>query len=356
MNVEFINASQWNELEWYNSGGTRAKRVLQSIDNKEWYFKCSERKPGKGGLPEKYYKFEFWSEIISYQLGSQLGLNILRYDVGIHNSQIGCISPLMIKREEEQLVEVGRYMTALDSEFLPADNKTRNKYTFQLLESIIEKFDFVQYWDFFFQTILFDAIIGNTDRHQENWAFLARSAFKQGNEPFITPMELNVKPINKSSIFSFLKRRGRNNFNLARLSPTIELLINNIVGTAPIYDSGSSLGRELNENKINELLNNEELLRNYIDNGKCEVHWEFKKLTHFKLIEKLLNSCYQEQVIFASSFLERWDENFVTELINGVDKNVPQEWHSYCIPAFRKKLIIKLLILRSEKLRRLLHD
>lgn len=35
MDVKFIDATDWVTLEWYNSGGTRAKRVLQSPDGAE---------------------------------------------------------------------------------------------------------------------------------------------------------------------------------------------------------------------------------------------------------------------------------------------------------------------------------
>ena len=128
--VNFIDASEWTELFWYNSGGTRAKRILQAPTGEEWFFKCSEKKPAKDGKAEKYYKYEFWSEVIAFQVGKELGLNILRYEPAINNNEIGCISPLMIKRDEEQLLEVGRYMTALNPNFLPKDTKTITEYTF----------------------------------------------------------------------------------------------------------------------------------------------------------------------------------------------------------------------------------
>jgi hypothetical protein len=176
-NVIFHDAAEWSELFWLNSGGTRAKRVLQSPDGAEWYFKRSEKKEAKDGKPEKYYMYEFWNEIIACQVGSMMGLNVLRYDVAVHNNEIGCISPLMIKKDEEQLLEVGRYMTALNPDFLPEDTTTRTEYTFELLEDTLNEFKLSKYWTFFLSTILFDAIIGNTDRHQENWAFIGKSSF-----------------------------------------------------------------------------------------------------------------------------------------------------------------------------------
>lgn len=324
MDVKFIDASEWVKLEWYNQGGTRAKRVLQSPDDAEWYFKCSEKKAARGNNPEKYYRYEFWSEIIAYQLGKLLGLNILRYDIAIHENQIGCLSPLMIKRDEEQLIEVGRYMTSLNLSFLPEDNSTRREYTFQLLEQTINEFKLTQYWPQFFQTLLFDAIIGNTDRHQENWAFLGKITF-----------------INES---------------LRDVNGQRKLQLTNLVSMAPIYDSGSSLARELTDEKVVDLLGNEAALNKYIINGKAEIHWQNKKLSHFVLMNNLLNSSYLEQVIEAGSFLSKWDDEKVKEIINGIDKDLPSAWHLYCIPQPRKDLIIKLLILRSQKLKSLLND
>jgi hypothetical protein len=173
--VNFIDATEWPELKWYSSGGTRAKRVLQAPDNKEFYFKCSEKKQAKAGKPEKYYKYEFWSEIIAYQVGNFLGLDILRYDVGLNKGEVGCISPLMIKPDKEQLLEVGRFMTVKNENFLPHENRSRVEYTFQLLKQTLITFDLMKYWNIFLQTLLFDVIIGNTDRHQENLAFIAKS-------------------------------------------------------------------------------------------------------------------------------------------------------------------------------------
>lgn len=69
MDVKFIDTSEWQILRWLSSGGTREKRILQDANDSKWYFKCSERKPASLTHPEKHYKYEFWSEVIAYQLG-----------------------------------------------------------------------------------------------------------------------------------------------------------------------------------------------------------------------------------------------------------------------------------------------
>jgi hypothetical protein len=140
IDIQFIDASNWQPAPWYNIGGTRAKKVLQDPNGNEYYFKCSEKKAAKDGKLEKYYKYEFWNEIIAFQLGKCLGLNTLRYDVAVFDGEIGCISPKMIVTDEEHLLDIGRFMTALNPDFLPEDNSTRNKYTFQLLEQTLDHY------------------------------------------------------------------------------------------------------------------------------------------------------------------------------------------------------------------------
>ena len=49
IDIKFIDATNWQELFWYNSGGTRAKSVLQDPLGNEHYFKCSEKKDAKDG-------------------------------------------------------------------------------------------------------------------------------------------------------------------------------------------------------------------------------------------------------------------------------------------------------------------
>lgn len=329
IDIKLIDASKWQELFWYSSGGTRAKKILQDLNGHEFYFKCSEKKDAKDGKPEKHYKYEFWNEIIAYQLGRNLGLDVLRYDAAIFDGEIGCISPKMTVTGDEQLIEIGRFMTALNPEFLPENNEKRKEYTFQLLTETFDYFKLNEYLPFIFKTLLFDAIISNTDRHQENWAFIGKTIMH-------SDQQLQIK----SELYS-----------------KIHTLINTkVFKTAPIYDSGSSLARELTDERISLLLTNENELNRYVQNGKSELHWEKKKLTHYNLIKKLLNSPYSDEIRNASLFLQNWNADVVGNILNVVDNKLPEYWQEYCIPYHRKMLILKLITSRFNKLTQLLSD
>ena len=361
LDIQFIDASNWQPSEWYSTGGSRAKKLLQDSEGKEYYFKCSEKKPAKDGKPEKHYKFEFWNEIIAYQLGKNLGLDILRYDVAIYDGEIGCISHKMTISDEEQLLDIGRFMTAINPNFLPKDNSTRKEYTFQLLEQTIDIFDVHDFWHYFFQTLLFDTIISNTDRHQENWAFIGNTTFIQKAFELIEKKVENKLFKNFKTIKKFINWIwDKFNLNVESASNTIgqQIIFESwsIEKYAPIFDSGSSMARELTEARVELLLSNEAELNKYIDNGKAELHWNNQKISHYNLIEELLNSSYLEQVKEASVFMQNWHTDLVSSILAVVDKDVPNQFSQYRIPENRKQLISKLLTLRFQKLNDLLNN
>lgn len=71
MPVLFIITEEWQEQYWFSTGGTRAKKYLQRPDGKFCYFKRSQFKPATATRPGKNYKYEFWSEVIAYELGTK---------------------------------------------------------------------------------------------------------------------------------------------------------------------------------------------------------------------------------------------------------------------------------------------
>lgn len=350
---KFIDASDWQVLPWYNSGGTRAKRVLQDDHGKLWYFKCSARKAATENKPEKYYKYEFWSEVIAYQLGNALGLDILRYDAAAHAGEMGCISPLMIDQDDEQLVEIGRYMTVINPGFNPDDRKTHSEYSFEFLVETLEYFDQVKYLDVFLKTMLFDALIGNSDRHQENWAFIARSTFKAstfepiGNVTEATLLEKLPRWIRWLPRWLFKIEKNV----LTDSGKLIHLLLQDVIKMAPIYDNGSSMGRELPEERITRYLGKQDEFNNYVENGKSELHWKKNKISHISMIQNLLGSAYLEQLLAASTFLQGFNEQYAEMLVHSIDEHIPPAYSGYCLSADRKKFITKLLCLRAQKLK-----
>jgi hypothetical protein len=120
---------------------------------------------------------------------------------------------------------------------------------------------------------------------------------------------------------------------------------------APIYDSGSSLGRELSTEKIDNLLKSNDEFKRYINNGMSEIHWENKKINHFDLLEKILQTNHRSDLLkIITQIRAKFDKEVLQNIIKSIDAEVPENMIKYKIPNNRKEFIIKLIALRLEKI------
>lgn len=98
--MDFYDVSEWTELSASSTKGTRDKLVLAGSSEDTYFLKFPMVREKRDYTPEN------WSEILAYEIGTQLGFNVLRYDLAIHNGRIGCISKNMITpSKNESLVE-----------------------------------------------------------------------------------------------------------------------------------------------------------------------------------------------------------------------------------------------------------
>lgn len=341
--------TDWDELFWYSTGGTRDKKFLQSPDYKQFYFKQSYKKEVID------YKYEFWSEIIAAEVGQFLGFNVLQYDLATDGKIMGCICESMIESDEQELNEGGKYLQAFDNTFEPEKKATRSQYSFQLIQQTFAVFNLEEYMDQFIKMLIFDALIGNSDRHQENWAFITTHG---RISTLITRLEQEVKDPFFKKVPAWVKKRlgfhklvNEEKESLQETGQLMKLYFQNVQSFSPIYDSGSSLGRELSMEKVSQMLTDKVQLDAYLRRGLAEVHWEGKKLNHFDLISNIQETSYAEIVNSAiRQTLEKFDGTKIEGLINRVDDLVPVEMAQYKLPEIRKDLIFKLITLRSQKL------
>lgn len=311
--ANFFDISNWEERKWYNTGGTRNKAVFQNPDNDSlYYFKTSLLKQ------DKDYKYEFWSEIIASEIGDYFGFNVLKYDIAYNGIELGCMSKLMIDNDES-LIEGYRYLTAFNPAYSSEDKKS---YTFQFIFNALNAQQSSTAINDVIKIIVFDSIIGNSDRHQENWGFIQRL--------------ISTPP--KSEFFKFkFKNTGLTNVVMD-------------VRFAPIYDSGSCLGREIVDEKIKQYLTDETMIQAYIKRGKSEIHWHGNKINHFELIKNIMKEFEQVVIGEIERVKQRFDRNKIEDIVLGIDKEMPSSLLGQKIPEDRKKLIIKLITLRCEQL------
>jgi hypothetical protein len=352
--AQLYDISLWAEQPWLNTGGTRNKKIyLNAEDNELYYFKQSLKKE------KKDYKYEFWSEVIAYEIGLLCGFDVLPYHIAVRGTDVGCISKSMINSAKEELVEGGRYIQAFDSTFNPDDRKLRHLYNFELIAATLEYFGLSDSLKHLIEVIVFDALIGNSDRHQENWAFITEhSAISKS----ISDMERDLEKGNFEMNYKWLKKLIDKVYlvkGTQKVKPEykrIKLLMPNHTRFAPIYDNGCSFGRELSDERVVELLTNPSSLIKYVEKGESEIHWEGKKVNHFILLKHLLEeeniSDFVKNTI--KRLLTRFNESKVCELINDVDVELPKACEYIKIPEERKQLICKLVISRFNSLKALI--
>ncbi len=351
----FIITDEWNEQSWMNTGGTRAKKYLQAPDGKFYYFKRSQIKPGKD------YRYEFWSEVIAFELGTMLGFNLLRYDIAIDGEIMGCISESMINSEQEELIEGVKYLQAFSPLYDPSAKEHQAWYTFQMIVHALEKAKLREKIEHIIEIIVFDTLIGNGDRHQENWAVISKQKLmyeaieelektkefgksKRWFRWLLTWMKRNMRTMHQG-----LKEKGKK-------SPKAFYMIENRF--APIYDSGSSLGRELVTQRVEALLQSDDEIQRYIDRGLSEIHWNGKKVNHFELIKNLLDSPLYNEIVktIINRVLKKWNGPEIDRIVQAIDQLVPDSHNVYKIPQSRKQLIFKIITLRGHRLAALIHE
>jgi hypothetical protein len=349
---EIFDVTDWTNQFWVHTGGTRAKKyLLNPENNKYYYFKVSQFKEGENERTGKDFKFEFWSEIIAYELGKMTGFNVLKYDIAIYDQIIGCISESMINTETEELVEGIKFLQAYDQTFTQNDRSRRSDYTFQLIEKSLDSLTIANFVPNILEIIVFDSIIGNGDRHQENWAIISKVS--RTTKGLATLEKEGVGDVGsrlkKWAINKFIWDSKKN--ELKWLFRAMKIIIDTQKNFAPIYDSGSSLGRELSADKVTKLSNDPDALLAYILKGMSEIHWQGKKISHFDLIIEL-SYLYKPQInTIISRVISRFSESATSNIIDNIDNNVPDNFSEFKIPKERKTLILKLVTSRIEMLK-----
>lgn len=112
------------------------------------------------------------SECNASDLAKLIGIPCARFEIGVFHGREGSISYNIVERNSMALIEgiycISLFYNDFDVEKL-IDIKTGEKYSLEMIEKVLKAFNL---FDDFLPILVFDFLIGNTDRHQSNWALI----------------------------------------------------------------------------------------------------------------------------------------------------------------------------------------
>ena len=275
---ELIDFNKATEIPPEYNGSEKKKTMI--LDEKKYLVKF----PDSNRSPKLNISYinNVYSEYIGSKIFELLGINAQKVKLGYYHQEERMFYVCACEdftNENTKLIEFEKLENAsLDSEGERKD-LSDIKHIIELNTYNIDKTSFKNFfWDMF----IVDCLIGNTDRHNGNFGFIK-----------------NIK--------------------------TEELTL------APIYDCGSCLFSTFTDEKMEEVLNNEGLLRDCIENTSSAIKYNGSKIKYYDFIAKLENDDCSEALM---RMYPRIDINKINDIIDEIP----------CITDIRKKfykIIIK---------------
>lgn len=341
MNFEttFTDLSNWLPKEWERpQKGSSSITIFENPDTSEiYFFKESHTR----------YELEFWSEIIASKFGQLLGLDVLDYNIGYYKGNLGCLSKRMVNPDAGQILYHG--VEILNDHVESFEMTDKPVFSYQDLTQLCEKTDFKHLLYHFHELMIFDALIGNTDRHTENWAFIRNFSAKID----LPKLNREKNPSLLKLVIAFILNKRKYKQFFVNNDSSLKLVMNLTHKASPIYDSGCCLGREIAEDKVNEFAKDQKRLDSYSEKGKSEIRWNSERIGLFEIIRRLSKNNQELRNIIKRLDKDKLHDS-ITTIVNQIDVNVPLEIQKTRLTLHRKQFIVQLLIFRFQKLKNIL--
>lgn len=255
--------------------GSRKKLLAVNNQNEIAMFKYEH---------EDYDCSEACSEKIAYELAKVLGFECAKIDLAYDNEgKIGVLNYFFSNRFTAPHTDIVAYLNK-DS------NERNNYYTISNIKSVLDDIN-QDLFNGFIRIMIFDALIGEQDRHEENWGITEKNG-----EFYISPL----------------------------------------------YDNGDSLLREFkNSENARKYYKGIKSFDAYIERSKTIIYKEnnMEKYRHFELIQYLFDN-YPLLVIPEIEKLKILTDDLIEEIVN----KIPDE----LLTSEHKKYIILYLIKRRN--------
>lgn len=291
----------------YGSGASEKVWLINPETKEKGLFKFPKVKDKEKGT----ITGEYWAEKLATEIGKLIDVECARVDIGTYKGRIGSMSYNLVNSSSKEnytnllegIVFIENQYPYYDKDKLE-DTYSNSKYSIQMIQNSLNG---ILEMEKFYKLVLFDILIGNSDRHHSNWALLA-------SEEKIYITSENVSNI----LFDF--------------------------EICPLYDNGSSLCAYEDNNNL-EIFFKDKLKFEALVNTKSKsaIGWKNKRpIRHFELLKKIKENAYGLTVKYVEKIKNNITENNIDKILNEFDNNI--------ISTDMKKLLKMYLLERRKRI------
>ena len=283
--------SFWKEYDGVSEGSGRSEKV--------WLINPDTGQSGLFKYKKDVTTTDHISECIAYQVASLIGIPCAKFELGIYCGREGSMSYNIIQDGNESLIEGINFINFIYPNYNPEkfkDMKSGEMYSIEMIEKVVKGFvEFEQ----FLKIPIFDYLIGNTDRHQSNWAVLWDE-------------------------------------KMARISP--------------LYDNSSSLCAYLSAEQVKGYLGKDSLRwRSLVETKSKSILrrtlTEEKRPTHLQVMEYIKDNYYAQTLELIEKIIEVMTEKSIHDILNQYEEEL--------LSSSKKIVIRKFLFSKVEDIRHL---
>ncbi|MBU3210061.1 HipA domain-containing protein [Clostridium algidicarnis] len=285
-----ISFDKWevDEESPFGSGASEKKWLINPETKQKGIFKFP--KGADIGKPTG----EYWAEKVASQLAEVLGIECAKVDIGTFRGRVGSMS-YMILKDDEELIEGIQYITNIYKEYNQdrfIDYRTEEPYSIKMILQSIKE---TGLQNDFLTIPIFDALIGNSDRHHSNWGIVRNK-------------------------------------------------ISGHIRISPLYDNGSSLCCLIDSKDVESFLRDKMRFESLIfGKSKSMIRWtKPNRIRHFELVEYIRNEYYEETTCIVDKIEEELSDDKIKEMIYSYDDSI--------IHPNIKKLLCAFLIERRKRI------
>lgn len=280
--VVTTDGTRFKEITNRPTKGARVKRLLDDTYSQRLVFLkyCAVDKNNK-----RRKSTELASEKIACEIAKVIGYKCA--DIELAKDQDGelCVLNYSFLKPDESLIEF-----ASEASISQNGCDRKEKYTIQGIKRILDTVDEKLYSEFIGLQV-FDALIGESDRHEENWGYI-------------------------------------------RTSKSSDIVL------APFYDNGDSLMHNINKNRVEEYINDEAGFLRYIYKSKTKIlDNNGHKIKHFQLIDHLIS----ENPVFLRDELQK-TKRLTDDIIKDIIYGIPDEY----LPQNHKDILQRYISIRRD--------